>query len=70
MSSTSSASSTYDSDFELTWSIFINTFNLKPLIDTLSPDEIAKFKQYFHDEDKENLNKLVIQLMEKYGSTK
>ena len=60
----------YDQDFELIWNIYVDTYKLKPFADILTPDEIAKFKQYFHDEDKENLKQLTIQFMEKYGSTK
>ena len=60
----------YDQDFELIWNIYVDTYKLKPFADILTPDEINKFKQYFHDEDKENLNQLTIQLMKKYGSTK
>ena len=57
----------YDQDFELIWNIYVDTYKLKPFADILTPDEINKFKQYFHNEDKENLKQLTIQLMEKYG---
>ena len=56
-----------NSDSELVWNICVNTFGLKEFENTIEPERIAKFKQYFLNEDKENFNKLLIEILQEKG---
>ena len=53
-----------NSDSDLIWSICINTFGLKEFENAIEPEQIAKLKQYFLNEDKENFNKLLIEILQ------
>ena len=53
-----------NSDSELVWNICVNTFGLKEFENSIEPERIAKLKQYFHDEDKENFNELLLEILQ------
>ena len=56
-----------NSDSELVWNICVNTFGLKEFENYIEPERIAKLKQYFLNEDKENFNKLLIEILQEKG---
>ena len=62
-----SSSSIHDLDSELVWNICVDTFGLKELESIIEPERIAKLKQYFLNEDKENFKKLLLEIMEEKG---